>query len=218
MNENYNYIDYAEFLVFPNYLRIGKERSAEGWLERQLSLLAPYSKYIPLYHSVKCEHLEFFYLCFKSVCAVDEKLFQDFIQDGWRGTVWAAWISCITPYPDLYMTKLLKKINPADIPHNYWLVEIALNILAEGHKNKGIHKSMEQFRDYISMIPRIKVPLRPWYSSEYIRQRSEFQYKLKNIYKSKGTEAAFEFFRSNKNSTYDVDYKTWVRNLSKITS
>jgi len=212
MSEKYNYVDFKEFLVFPYYLKIGKKQSAENWLARQLQITKPYSKYIPRYHSVKCEHLESFYFCFKSVSAVDEKLFQDFIQYGWEGIVWAAWISCITPYPDLYMTKLLKNINPARVPHNYWLVEVALNILDDDYESKVIYKSMEQFRDYISMIPLIKVPLRPWYTPAYIEQRRELQSQLKNIYQSKGTEAALKYFQRHKNLTYDVDYGTWVRN------
>ena len=214
MNEKYNYIDFTEFLVFPNYQKIGKKQSAEKWLEYQLNIIDAYSKYVPLYHSVKCEPLEFFYLCFKSVCAINNKLFHDFIKSGWRGIVWAAWISCITPYPKTYMTKQLKKINSTDLPHNYWLVEIALNILANNYETGGIYKSMTQIRAYVSMIPPIKVPLRPWYSLEYIRSQSKFNNKLKGIYKSKGTEAAIDFFKRNKSLTYDVDYKTWLRNLS----
>lgn len=214
MFKEYNYIDFREFLIFPYYLKIGQKKSSERWLRDELALIDYHSEFITQYHYIKCEHLEFFYFCFKSVSAIDEKLFEDFIKFGWRGVVWAAWISCITPYPEEYMTKQLQNID-FNSPYNDWLVNVALNILTGNNKNEGIYQCMNKFRNYMGMIPRIEVPLRPWYNKEYFKRAAEFQRNLKNIYINEGTDAAIDFFHQNKCLTYNVDYKTWVQNLSK---
>ncbi|WP_027394565.1 hypothetical protein [Aquimarina latercula] len=214
-SKKYNYLDFREFLQYPYYQKIARLSSAKRLLEYQVEFIDIYSKYIPLYPSVKCERLEFLYLCYRTVQAMDEKLFQDFVNFNWRGIVWACWTGCITPYPKSYMIEQLKEIED-DLPYNKWLIETAVNILSGKSKDDELYKYISKLKYFIGLMPRVEIPLRPLPSEKQLHNQEIFRNRLKTIYQTKGTNEAIIFFQKNKSSIYDVSYKEWLRNISKI--
>ncbi len=211
----YNYIDFEYFIKKAPYMRLAKSRGGYFFISHEIKLIHAYSKFIPQYPQIKCEPLEFLYQCHQSLCALDEKLFEDFINSGWRGIIWASWLAAISPYPESYRS--IRLLNARDnAPYNQWIVDLALASLSE-KKNEAnpIFEILDDYKNYISILPYKKLPLRECCSEEYIRYRKKERKVVLAIYKNKGIDAAIKHIKETPKSEYDVEYKDWLIQLQK---
>lgn len=213
MNEyKYNYYDFKKILIHSAYIRLAKEGNAIRFLNHELEIINGYSKFIEQYPQVKCEPLEFLYQCLHSVSAMNPKLLNDLTNFNWRGAVWSAWLAIITPYDNRYFIPELEKISGVH-PYNDWLVKLALKYCKNGGSDHELIRLSDKFRSFLTKMPKVEVPLRKWPSPTQERLYKIKCFRLKCIYRKKGTDAALRFLKKSKKHDWELSYNEWCRQI-----
>ena len=204
----YNYVDFGELLDWPSYIRLAKEPRAIRFSKKELHIIDRYSKFIPKYPEVKCEPLEFLYHCLKCVCAINTELVDDLVNSSWRGPVWASWLALITPYENECFYQALTDVRKHE-PEHHWIIDLALESCLGNSSSHELVAIAEKYKSYLSMMPKMDVPMRRWPTEE-----EEVIYyarcdMVKVIYKEKGTNAALRYLNKIKKFEWELSYKEW---------
>ncbi|MDI1475570.1 hypothetical protein [Polyangium sp. y55x31] len=195
------------------YLQLARARSAVPYLRRHLHAASVFAPVLGRYPSIRCERLEFFYLCLQSLGALDRTLFVELTSHyTWRGVVWAAWLAAIAPAP--HYLDPLRRARP-NAPQNTWIVDVALHAiegggpapepLAEGAA------CAQAFRDLLAPLPRPFVPLRRSPSEKDLDRLRAEQEEMRDIYRSEGADAARRFLAGTLHAEYVMPYPKWAR-------
>ncbi|ABC28799.1 hypothetical protein HCH_01965 [Hahella chejuensis KCTC 2396] len=213
MSYSEHYIDSHHFTYGASHFRGGQLPSIKSLLNKQLVRVRGYQKFIPEYPQVRCLPLEFFYTCYHCICAMDAKLFEDITNRGSRSLAWASWLALVTPYPESYMLQQLEQIIEKNSDYSdFYILTMAIRRLEE--QTPECQETADMFSEYgsfITLLPRIKIPLRPSPTEHYFKQRRHRAETIANIYKNKGTDTAIAYIKSLPVQEEDMDYKEWLR-------
>lgn len=211
----YNYLDSEYYLLKAPYMSLIKSGVGAHLIEREVTNIRGYSKAISEFPGTKCEALEFIYLCHEALCALDEHLFEDFISLGWHGVIWASWLAAISPFPEKYMNEKLS-IVIEDVPHNTWVVELALLSLSGTTTDSHfLLNSIYEIKSALASFPYTKLPLRKWPSDEYFALKQKESNEVLSVYKKHGADAALIAIKELPKTELDIPYKEWVLNHGK---
>jgi len=204
----YNYVDFGELLDWPSYVRLAKEPSAIRFSKKELNMIEVYSKFVPKYPEVKCESLEFLYHCLKCVCAINTELVEDLVNSSWRGPVWASWLALITPYENDCFYLALSRVRK-QVPEYHWIIDLALESYLGHSSSHELVTIANKYKSYLSMMPKIDVPMRLWPSEEEETIYYARCDMVKVVYKEKGTNAALSYLNKTKKFEWELSYKEW---------
>jgi hypothetical protein len=110
---------------FP-YLTLGRASSALHFMKNMASDGDELSNILMQYPHVKYEPLDFYYLCFQSLGALNEELISDLItQYTWRELIFASWLIALSP-SEKY-EEYLNTIYTSARTENRWIIELALS-------------------------------------------------------------------------------------------
>lgn len=191
------------------YMSLSSLGGGESFLSLKVSEITPYEKFIEYFPNVKCEPLEFLYQTHRTICAMDEYLYEDLIHHCWRSISWAAWIALVTPFPKKYMLKFLKRVEGRS--SEQWSVKAAM--LRLGKNNKGssvLFTKAEAFEGYLARLPFSKIPLRKANIEVQVEVYNKIRVKLGKIYHEDGTNAAISFLRCREPHELEISYREWL--------
>ncbi|WP_444930141.1 hypothetical protein ACJJIF_20660 [Microbulbifer sp. SSSA002] len=194
------------------YMPLSRLRGGESFLSFKLSEITPYEKFIEYFPGIKCEPLEFLYQTHRTICAMDRYLYEDLVRHCWRSISWAAWIALVTPYPEKYMLKFLKRVEGES--SEQWSVKAAIMRLRK--KNQGndiLFAKAGEFEGYLARLPFNRIPLRQTNIEAQIKHYNKIRTKLREIYNKEGTNAAISYLRCREPNELELSYQQW---LSKI--
>ncbi|WP_148212523.1 hypothetical protein [Hahella chejuensis] len=95
---------------------------------------------------------------------------------------------------------------------DFYILTMAIRRLEE--QTPECQETADMFSEYgsfITLLPRIKIPLRPSPTEHYFKQRRHRAETIANIYKNKGTDTAIAYIKSLPVQEEDMDYKEWLR-------
>jgi len=156
---NYEPADVARLFSPVHTLALGQASRAQRFLEGYVETGFAYAATLAQYPAVRAEPLDFHYICLQSLGALDVLLIEDLTKHhGWRGIVWAAWLSMLAPHSD-YLPHLEDAI--ARAPYNAWLLEIAIQLVQDQYSRTApeFGTAILALRNQLQPLPRPNVRL-----------------------------------------------------------
>jgi hypothetical protein len=191
------------------YMRLMKPGPALLMLRSQAHTVKAWREFIPLYRSVRCEPLDFFYTYLQCLGAFDEFLLQDLLTAfTWRGIVSGSWLAALAPQPN-FRDHLIKARPNA--PHNQWIVDLALAVLdRERPQELPEHFDLlAQIREALAPLPKPVIKLRR-HPDPLQRQNFENEKSIiRDIYRNAGLEAARAYLAASPWRTLAPAYQNW---------
>ncbi|QFT55299.1 hypothetical protein [Microbulbifer sp. THAF38] len=204
-----NYMDSHHYMSHTPYMPLSRVKGGESFLSLKLSEITPYEKFIEYFPRIKCEPLEFLYQTHRTICAMDKYLYEDLVLHCWRSISWAAWIALVTPYPERYMLKFLKRTEGRI--SEQWSVKTAiLRLRKRNQGNDDLIAKAKVFEGYLARLPFKKIPLRKTNIKAQLDHNIETQIKLRKIYSEGGTNAAISYLRCREPNELEISYQEWL--------
>ncbi|MDM1756366.1 MULTISPECIES: hypothetical protein [unclassified Acinetobacter] len=187
------------FLFQLPYLTLARHQTALPFLLHHVQLADELSNILTAYPNLKYQPLDFYYILHKSLSIIDEDVITDLMSKyGWQGKIIAAFLCFLAPDPSYKNT-----INNA-IQHtpkrNQWLLHLALSEFCSDNTtpyfSNEIYTCFKNFRKNLIPIRQARsIRKIPYENLETVEQQQKLL--LKEIYNSKGKEAAHQFMRNS---------------------
>ena len=204
--------DVAYFVHASPYLALAKPSSAVAFLRRHVEAAEELAPVLRAYPGVRIEPLDFFYVCLRSLGALDQTFFEALLRDHtWRGVVWGAWLAMLDPRDTL--VDPLRAAGPR-WPHNEWLVDCAIATIGGKTPAPPLEAVMAlaaRCRRSLDGVPRPVVRLRPEPTDQQISAMEWERRCVRSAYVRLGAEAALRCLPGTLVGFYAVDYPRWVR-------
>jgi hypothetical protein len=190
------------------YMRLMRPSSGLLLLRRQAHAVEAWREFVPLYRSVRCEPLDFFYTYLQCLGAFDELLLHDLLTEfRWRGIVWGSWLAALAPQAD-FRDRLVEARPNA--PYNQWIVDLALAVLDQEQPEElaeHLHL-LAQIREALAPLSKPLIKLR--HPDPLQRQMLENERSIiLDIYRNGGLEAARAYLAGRPWRTSLPGFRNW---------
>jgi hypothetical protein len=181
-------------------------------LRRQAHAVKAWCVFIPLYRSVRCEPLDFFYTYLQCLGAFDELLLKDLLTTfTWRGIVWGSLLAALAPQTN-FRDHLLEARPKA--PHNQWIVDLALAVLDQQQSPEFAEPLdlLRQIREALAPLPKPVIKLRrcPGPLSQLQFQKAENERSIiRDLYHKQGVDAARAYLAASSIPTGAAENRNW---------
>ncbi|RQP26423.1 hypothetical protein [Piscinibacter terrae] len=142
------------------YLRLSNGGLA-GVLKSMCMAGRDYAKFLQHYPTVQCEPLEWFYLCRRASCSLDEPLLQDLLFSySWREANWGAWLALLAPRSSF--VDHLEERRPT-LSHGAHVMELALAACGDRRVPDTLVQQARwasEIRGLLELMPRAFSPMR----------------------------------------------------------
>lgn len=193
-----------------------KEKQAINRTHWWLKRIEGYEKYVPHYPEVKCEPLEMLYEFYRDAGKLDPEVLTDCINFNYRTNFWALWLVLITPYPRSEYTQIIKDhlclYDGIEDGMGKWFPELVILYLEGKQVEHDVLKHAARFRELLSQMPKIILPLRLSPTEDDEAKFRERNNTLRDIYKNEGSDAALLFLKAN-SLIWDLSYEEWLISL-----
>lgn len=174
-------------------LHLNRPAPAESFLAGAVEAGIAFGHVLRDYPLVRCQPLDFHYLCQQSLSVLDDTLLADLTADmnaGWRGAHWAALLIALSG-DARHLPHLDEVRRHRGVEWAAELAEAACGPDAESSAFRGC-RAIVRLRDQLAALPRVAVRLRPWLSPEALEARAV---AVRAAYRSGGIEAALPVAR-----------------------
>ena len=205
--------DISCFVRTSPYLKLAKPRSAVSFLKCQVEAAEECHLTLRSYPVLQIEPLEFFYMCLRSLGALDLAFFEALVRDHtWRGVVWAAWLALLEPRAEF--ADALRTARSSCPSYNKWLVDCALSAI-EGRAPAPAHAIILELaarcRRSLDGVARPTVWLRWEPTAAQIAQIATERDRIRCVYAENGMDAALRCLPGTLVGFYAMDHVRWLR-------
>ena len=200
------------YLIYKHWRKFGRLDAGVNAVEYLVKTGRDYNKFLVQYPSVRCEQLDFHYEVLQSLGAFNSFLLTDFIDCGYRGAIWGAFLVSINPKEEF-----LPLLSECELTHQQWIIDFAISEIQ--------NEKLPQFSKLSSLL----VELRSLYANISLpevnlrREPDESQMALiqveresiRKVYRAKGREAALEEFKKSKYRYYWLDARRWSKERTR---
>lgn len=191
------------------YIKLASESSGMPLLRRARRLTEDYDKALLGYPAVRCEPLDFLYVCLANLGALNRDLFRDFVFEcNWRGIVWGAWLAALSPCTE-YCTDL-RKARPV-APKNQWIVDVALASFESGAPISEAVACVQHIREALARLPKPKVSLRRAPDQTELVRLAQERSAMLGHYRAGGAASVLAHLPGTLLSNFLPDYPSWHR-------
>jgi hypothetical protein len=206
---HYDADDIVHLMRNVDHMTLMRASSGLRLLRAQAHAVEAWRDFIPLYRSVRCQPLDFFYAYLQCLGAFDEPLLEDLLTAcTWRGVIWGSWLVALAPQP--HFRDRLIEARP-NAPRNQWIVDLGLAVLdREQPQELAEHLALlAQIRDALAPLPKPIIKLRrnpdPLQRRDFEKERSI----LRDIYRNEGLEAARAYMDASPWRALASAYQIW---------
>lgn len=195
---NFLFSDVKRLYSYSFYWKIANAQRFPNFLADKISVGVELSQLLKEYPAVRCEPLDFHYVCLQSLAAFDGLLLDDLLKGhGQAGFVWGLFLTYLNP--SLQFKEQLQSVLDM-YPRHRPLVEAALAYGENAPSGLGLEvdRSLEQLRQQLNSSALPVVTLKKELSLEQGQLRQE---KVREAYRLYGADAALKVLKSI-NSTH----------------
>lgn len=171
-----------------------------------------YFKFLGAYPQVKCEPLDFHYLCKRCIDTLDAGVMHALLHQMSRSADIGVFLLLLAPHREF--RKMLMDVRSHLKP---WLLELALSCI-DGRMPTGQEAQLgdlEQIRRQLAQLPSCQVPLRPAISKSQEEQMRQEADVIRKINKAGGADAVLAHLPGTLRRYYSQSHKTWLAGGAK---
>jgi hypothetical protein len=174
------------------YLYLAKQSATKRFIGRLIEDGAELTAILAQFPAVQYEPLDQHYVLLRCLGVLSEELISDLCLDyTWRGIVLASWLVALAP--EARYRKHLKAAS-ARVPHNQWLVELAIAEIdgVTWNTDAELQGQIQHLRTLLSVAPRPAIVFRRAPGPQQFAQVEAERERIKSAYLAGGLHTALE--------------------------